>query len=235
LPFLEKIMKRLVRRLLETVTVLGALCLPGAHAGSVTVNIDFDDPALVGLYFAGDSFNQSGMRMTAGFDFGTVDSAAALGNAAPAGNATSFYFNANDGALFVEQEQGLTFDLTGFSAAFVPLIPASTQPTVMAAIGFDAGGSAVAAVAWLFAPQDGNGRYQFARYDDPLDFTDFVNLSSLALFSCSLSGPCTDPTNNNGQFAVDDIQVSLVPEPSSVALTLFALGLLVRSQRRRGR
>lgn len=228
-------MKRLVHRLLETAALLGALCLPAAHAGTVTVNVDFDDPALTGLYFAGDSFVQSGMTMTAAFDFGTVDAAAALGAVAPSGNSTQFFFNANDGALFVAQEQGLTFGLDGFSAAFVPLSPASTQPTVMAAVGFNASGSAVAAMAWLFAPQGSNGRYPFARYDDPLDLADFTGLSSLAFFACSLAGPCDDPTNNNGQFAIDDIQVTVVPEPSSIALTLVALGLLVRSQRRRVR
>ena len=228
-------MKRLFRRLLETATLLGALCLQGAHAGAVVV--DFNDPALTNLYFPGDSFTQSGMVMTQDFDFGTVDSAAALGSVAPSGNATPFYFNSNDGALFMQQEQGLQFSLTGFTAAFVPLSPASTQTTVMAAVGFDASGSAVAAVAWLFAPQQSNGRYPFALYDNPVDFADFVDLSALVFFSCSLSGGnlCDDPTNNNGQFALDDIQVTVVPEPSSVALVVLALGLLVPSLRRRSR
>ena len=228
-------MKRLVRRLFETATLLGALCLHGAQAGSVAVTVDFDDPALVNLYFPGDSFTQSGMRMTTDFDFGTVDTAAALGTLAPSGNATQFYFNGNDGALFLEQEQGLSFSLTGFSAAFVPQSPASTQPTVIAAVGFDAAGAAVTGLAWLFAPQAASGRYQFGVYDNPLDFADFTGLSSVVFFSCSLNGPCDDPTNNNGQFAIDDIRVSVVPEPSSVGLTLLALGLLAGSQRRRSR
>lgn len=228
-------MKHLVRRLLETATLLGALCLHGAHAGTVAVTVDFNDSALTGLYFADDSFNQSGMRMTAAFDFGTVDNAAALGTTAPLGNATQFYFNSNDGALFLDHEQGLTFGLNGFSAAFVPQNPASTQTTVLAAVGFNATGNAVAAMAWLFAPPGTSGRSPFALYNDPLDFSDFVDLSSLAFFSCSLSGPCDDPTRNNGQFAIDDIQITVVPEPSSVALVLLATALLVPSLRRRRR
>lgn len=229
-------MKRLFRRLLETATVLGALCLHGAHAGALVVTVDFDDPALTGLYFVGDSFTQSGMQMTAAFDFGTVDSAGALGSAAPSGNPTPFYFNSNDGALVLQQEQGLPFSLNGFKAAFVPQSPASSQTTVIAAVGFDANGATLAAVAWLFAPQGANGRYPFALYDDPADFSSFVGLSELWFFSCSLSGPCNDLTNNNGQFAIDDIQITVdVPEPSSVALTLLALGLLVPSLRRRSR
>lgn len=227
-------MKRLVRRLLETATLLGALCLHNTHAAAVT--IDFDDDTLTGLYFAGDGFSQSGMLATAAFDFGTVDSAAALGSAAPTGNLTQFFFNSNDGALFLQHEQGQLFNLTGFSAAFVPLVPASSQTTVIAAIGFDAAGLDVAGVAWLFAPQAASGSYQWGRYDDAQDFSDFVGLSSVMFLSCSLSSPlCSDPTNNNGQFAIDDIQISLVPEPSSVALVLLAMGLMVPSLRRRNR
>jgi hypothetical protein len=226
-------MKRLFRRLLESATLLAALCAPNAHAGAIT--IDFDDDTLTGLYFAGDSFTQSGMQMTAAFDFGTVDNAAALGTVAPTGNSTQFYFNSNDGALFLQHEQGLPFALNGFTAAFVPLAPASSQTTVIAAMGFDASSNVVAAVAWLFAPAASSGRYQFGLYDNPADFSAFTGLSSLAFFSCSLTGPCDDPTDNNGQFALDDVQISVVPEPSSIALVLLSLGLLAPSLRRRSR
>jgi hypothetical protein len=230
---MESQMTKLMRNFLGTAALLAAtMLLPAAHA-EVVRTITFDDPNLVNLYFPGDTFHDSGFAMTPDFDFGTVDVAAALGPVAPIGNSTQFYFNANDGGLIVAQEDGKPFDLLGFSAAFIPLVPPSLQTTVIVALGIDMNNN-VFGVAWLFAPPV-NGAYPFALYSDPADFAAFTNLQSVEFFACSLVGGqvCTSPTNNNGQFAIDNIRVSFVPEPSSVALLMLALVALGFTLRRK--
>jgi len=228
-------MEKLIRKLFVAATFVAAVALSAAAQARI-VTVDFDDPNLTGLYFAGDSFNQSGFKMTVDVDFGTVDVAAALGPAAPSGDATPFYFQANDGGLIVEREDGDVFDLVGFSAAFVPLIPPSPLTTAIVAVGLDVHGGFVG-VGWLFAPAV-NNVYPFATYDDPLDFAGFKDMVFIEFFSCSVVGGqlCTAPTENDGQFALDNIQLS-VPEPGSVALVMLAmlaLGMTMTARRRLG-
>jgi hypothetical protein len=226
---LESTMKKMIRNLFGGATaMLAAFALmPAAHALNMWT-VDFNPEALTGLYFPGDSFYQSGFKMTVDpcCDFGTIDTAAALGPLAPTGNATPFYFNSNDGGLIFERESGLPFDLLGFSAAFVPLSPPSSQTTVIVAAGFDIDGN-FQGVAFPFAAPV-SGAYPFATYNDPLDFAGFVNMTSVEFFACSFDGVnlCAQATNNNGQFALDN--VTGVPEPESLALVflgMLALGL----------
>jgi hypothetical protein len=237
-PSPEQQMTKSMRTILGTAMLLvAAAFMPTAQAN--VYKITFDDPNLVNLYFPGDAFTDSGFMMFTEGDFGTVDVASGLGALAPSGNATQFYFQSNDGFLVLAQQSGQLFDLLGFSAAFVPLSPPSSLGTVMVAVGLDAGFNQLAGVAWQFASQSG-GAYPFATYDDPLDFADFHDLTYVEFFACSLVGGqvCTAATNNDGQFAIDDIVVSTaaaVPEPASGALVLIALVALGASRSRKPR
>ena len=224
-------MNKLLCKMLGVTALLMTSLVPMSHAGIVTV--DFNDPSLAGLYFPGDIFTQNYFNMTPDFDFGIVDTAQALGNLAPSGNSTPFYFNSNDGGLILEQVENRNFALLGFDAAFVPLSPPSTQTTVIVAVGTHPDNS-TSGVAWLFGAAV-NGIYPFATYNNPVDFTSLTNLKSLEFFSCSLANNqlCTQATNNNGQFAVDNIRLSFVPEPASVALVLFGMLALGWSRQRK--
>lgn len=206
-------MKKFVRRLLGAAAVVGAFAALPASATVIT----FDGlPAT--LLFPGDSVTESGYRMTAGFDFGNVDTAAVLDpSVRPTGNATQFYFNSNDGDLTVEREDGLLFNLNSFSAAFVPLNPPSSQSTALVALATDEVGAQFG-VAWLFSSA-------FTSFSNPADFASFNRLRSVQFFACSFVGSqlCTAPTMNNGQFAIDNINVTTIPEPTTVALVLGAL------------
>lgn len=210
------------------------LCAAAAALTSVTPSqantvIDFNPVDLGGLYAAGESFVQNGYQMTAQLDFGTVDLAAALGAVAPSGNATQFYFAANSGSLRVAPLDAVPFRLNSFSAAFVPLDPPSLQTTVIVAKGTTANDVEVIA-SWSFA-SSATTSFPFTGY---VATPAFANLKRVEFYACSLVGSliCTQPTLNNGQFAIDNISVTAVPEPgTALLLTLGALGLGLRARR----
>lgn len=202
-----------IRRLFSSAVIVAAALSPHAQAATV---IDFDAPGLTNLYFGGDSFEQSGFRMTVDYDFGTVDMAAALDTAAPTGNATQFYSQLNEGGLIVERSDGGLFSLNGFDAAFIPLVPAASGTTVIVAVGWNAGNNTPFyefGVAWGF------GR-SFYSYSDPLDFADFSQVRRVEFFACTYDGNgiCASPIQNNGQFAIDNISVTSVPEPTTTVM-----------------
>lgn len=199
------------------------------HTQASTI-IDFEGDALTGLYFPGDTILQSGFVLTAKNDFGNVDTVAAFAAGAPTGNATQFYFNSNEGSLALAREGGGLFNLNGFSAAFVPLDRFLTQTIVLIVSATDATRT-FQTVFSLGDTSSGASNYPFIAYNAPLDFSTFVNLNQVEFFACASTnaGVCQEPTNNNAQFALDDIQLTnaqpvAVPEPAS--LPLLALGLL---------
>ena len=214
--------------LLQALALSAATALPLAAGADV---IDFESGDLTGLYFSGDTFSQGDYTMTALNGFGTIDTGLGLGSQAPAGNATQFYFNGNDSSLLLARTDGAAFDLLSFSAAFVPLSPASTQTTVLFALGTRADNSQVSGY-WFFGQTPG-GQYAFSDNTGAA----FSGVTKIEFHACSLVGGqvCTEATMNNGQFAIDNINVSAVPEATTsamLALGLMGLSGLARRNRR---
>ena len=222
-------MHKLIRRLYASAAIVGAALSPQAQASTI---IDFEG-AIAGLYFAGQSFSQNGFTMTAGHDFGTVGLATDLGSVGPSGNATQFFFNSNDGFLTLRNSTGSLFNLDGFSAAFVPLnpppVPAPT--TVLVAIGLSIDEPAFGTF-FSFA-SSATSSFPFTTYNNAADFGRFKNLVGVQFYACVLdTGVCATPTLNNGQFAIDNIKVTAVPEPTTLLLmTAGLLGLALRARR----
>ncbi|MDC8770227.1 NF038120 family PEP-CTERM protein [Roseateles albus] len=210
-------------------TALACLMLISAPAQATTSTVlDFEPANLTGLYFAGDSFEQAGYRFSTMLDAGTIDTAAALGAAAPTLNATQFYTALNESGLHMERSDGNLFSLHGFDLAFVPLTPpASSGPTVIL----------MAVATYQDNSSDWNAWYlnstSFLTLNNPGHFAYATDVKSIDFFACSFDGVsiCGESLQNNGQFAIDNISVSAVPEPS-VGLML-GLGLAALTLRRR--
>jgi len=243
-------MFKLVRQILGSAAVFGAVFLPQAHAGLASTVIDFEGGALTGLYIPGDpdfgSFTHSDFVLAPTFDFGTIDTVA-LGldpAVAPTGNDTQVYFNSNEGGLALARQDGGKFNLDGFSAAFVPQ-PDATGTIVVVAYAWFADSTHGGLYFGLGSPNT-TGNYPFMTYSNPLDFDNFVDVIQVEFFACVLdTAVCGTPSRNNAQFALDNIHVSTftqdgggndngtVPEPGTLALfSLGLLGLGLRNRRR---
>ncbi len=219
--------------------VAATLAPIAAHA----VIVDFEGDDLTNLYFPGDSFEQNGFLMTQGFDAGTVDVGAGLGAAAPTNNDTQFYTNTNDGELIFTSLGGLPFSLNGFDAAFVPLLSSHAAAQVIGIVAFATAmdGSQFGTIFGLGDTTKTGSGSPFFTFSGAADFGGFTNLKTLEFFTCAVANGqvCVTPTQNNGQFALDNVNLTIaapVPEPETTAL--MALGLMVLtvvSRRRRSR
>jgi hypothetical protein len=155
-----------------------------------------------------------------------ADPASCGANICPSGN-TSIYFDLfGTGYVDITPASGSgTFSFRGLDASFIGK-PGTTYPPTPAAIevfGFVNG--AFAGSVQFNLPGPSNGATSFTRYKASPDFAEmqFTEIA-IAGFVCDAQGNCTGLDNNPGQFALDNITLSDVPEPAT--LSLMALGLL---------
>lgn len=214
---------------------LALLSAPAARADVSTV--DFE-AAEARLYTDHESVVDNGYRFTVLGDFAAVDTAASCFIATcPTGNDTQFYQGFNDSRVSLVRTDGQVFQLLAFDAGFIG--PLQLDP------GVDAGAIQLHAIAldghaidrtFLFAPSGEDGAFAFSSYGSltqPLGNLGWLRSVEFHACTWDADGACSNPNENLGQFALDNLVLQPVPEPSTLALALTGMGVIVGLRRRR--
>lgn len=221
---------------------LGALA-PSAHADVIDFSGLSND-----LIFSGDSVEQGGLRLS-GYDVngvsGSLVGAIIDGSdrefcsrlICPTGNAGNYYGSLNDGIVDIHGVRGgNTFRVEGFDASFI-VSDTTAQAGRLLVQGFYGNGLSLSQTFDLPAPRTFFSlifspfyRYSFNSAMNALDFSD-MQISAL---SCNTAGVC-GVGNNQGQFALDNLNfsISAVPEPSTYVMLLLGLAGIAAVTRRR--
>ena len=241
---------RLLRALLWCAAVLA---LPASAAG-VTLDFNDLDHTFLGV---GDRFTYQGLTLTttstaseasngdlAGGIFDGFNPGMCMGLSCPVNNGSHGYYAAlNDGALAMSAGASSTVQLSSFDASFIgQLQPAGAPPGyplvagLLEVRGYAADGSYMSERLELAGPHPALQEYYMARYEMSAGFASqrFANVSFFAL-SCNLAGECGTSKDNSGQFAIDNLSLSIspVPEPAAWLSLLAGLGCLHFLRRRR--
>jgi len=225
-------------------------CLGSAQAGVITFDEPINSPfAPFAPFFGdGDEFYQSDFWLQPfsnaaeaqpGDLVGAVvdgsDPFACSTMLCPTGNASNYYASLNDGVLALGHLGGNFFRVNGFDASFlgngVGALPAVAG--LLRLQGIRANGTSITQTYLLDGP-DANGNLGFDSYLTTGAFrtTNLVMLFAFG-FACNELGTCNAFTTNRGQFALDNLDVSVIPEPASLALATLSLGLMGAVHRRR--
>lgn len=156
--------------------------------------------------------------------------------ACPTNNPSSFYASLNDGYLAIGALAPLPFTVDSLSASFLGASGA-VQPPVSGLLRLQGvradGGADVIETLQLPGP-DNAGQYAFSNYTLNPTFAS-TQLTQLFVFgfACDAGGNCQAFSTNRGQFALDNLSVTPVPEPSRLALAAIGLALVGGVVRRR--
>ncbi len=242
--------RSILKSALATAMFGAALMAPAAHA-SIKYVMDFNDITPITLngnesVAVGDytlTAKDSPLAQLLGFSGGvglTINGSESCTVAAcPSGNATQYYAGINDGSVTLTAKAN-DFQITGLNFAF--LSPLAGLPDFsygqLVLTGAKVGSGFITA-SRNFVGQDGNGDFTFDHWDLGIDWAK-EHLTSLTISACIFndSNACVnsadDPAFNMAQFAIDDLQLSTVPEPGSIALLMLgAAGMGMAARRRR--
>lgn len=223
-------------------------CTLGAQAAVITFDGMEASPSTpylpllaVGDYFSQSGFyfepfsNQAGAQL--GDLVGAIVDGADVANtcasvACPTNNTTHFFTALNDGVLYLAPDSAPSFTLQGFDASFVgaggEVFPSTTL--ILRVQGSKVGGGTL--TASFFLPGQVNGAFSFESYATSGAFaTQQFTEAYIFGLACNSAGSCSPFSSDKGQFALDNINVTAVPEPSQwllMGLGLAALGAFAR-------
>jgi len=233
-------------KLLGTALVAAAAAAAPAHAGVITFDGDY-----VGPMGGGESWNEAGYSIglwanVADGGVGTLVGSIIDGDAStcdtssmscPANKYGNYYAALNDSYMDIQFSAGAGFMLKSFDASFVGgsanLSSFANPPGLIRVQGFKQDGSYLTQDFWLNGPTTAG--FQLDHFDTTGAFANTMFVEALVFgYACSTAGSCSAFSTNRGQFAIDNIAMTDVPEPATAAIVgLGLLGLGVARRRRK--
>lgn len=144
----------------------------------------------------------------------------------PTNNTGTYLAGLNDGYLLFGAVDGSPLRLNSFSASFIGAQgdTLAAIPSLLRISAVSASNVTLATVDFRLNGPDAGGALSFATFSNvgALGTTNAAFYRVRAAY-CDTTGACTFTATNKGQFALDNINVTAVPEPSQWAL--FGLGL----------
>ncbi len=204
------------------------------------------------VYFTGDQIKEGLFTLTnnnnplnAPGDFGVVGAMVESDNAlactltgCPLGTGSTYFAGLNDGWANITISGAAGFRVDGLQYAFVaPLQNVQSASYGRLMLTGTATDGSVITTAADFNGKNANGRFTFNSFAVESAFRN-TTLTNLAIGACLFdnNGGCVfDPALVQGQaqFAIDDVNLTVIPEPTSVALMLLGFAGLAAFSRRR--
>ena len=152
----------------------------------------------------------------------------------PSNNATTFLAGLNDGLFVIGSTDNALFQFAGFDASFIgaqgAILP--SVPGLVRLQGIKADNTSITQTFNLGGPSS-TGALSFKNFATTGAFsTTLFQYVYFFGFACDMGGSCSAFSSDQAQFAIDNINVTAVPEPSTWALMLGGLVAAASFRRR---